>query len=406
MKRIWFVSHYSMPPKYEMRIKTQMYAHYLNELGYDTKIFSASTIHNTDINLIKDKRTYITCQYDDLNFVHIKCQDYHNNGFKRIRNMLEFGRKFKRVALKFPLPDVIVADVNCINYAHIYQFCNKHRIKFYIDVRDLWPMSIVEYYHISEKNPLIKYLYSRELKMYQRADGIIFSMAGGKDYLKDRAWDKLIDLDKVHHINNGVDLVAFNHHKEQYQLDDLDLNDPNIFKVIYCGSIRKVNQVGKLLDVANLLKNEKVKFLIYGSGDELDTLKERVTNEQINNVRLNGFVDKKYIPYITTKSDVNIILGETSKLFSYGISMNKLFDYFASGKPTILSFKTNYSIVKEYQAGIELDDSNPELIVKAILDFMKMKDSEYQIYCQNALKAAKDYDYQSLTKQLLNIINN
>jgi len=54
MKRVWFVSHYSMPPKYEMRIKTQMYAHYLQKKGFECTIFSASTIHNTSINLIED----------------------------------------------------------------------------------------------------------------------------------------------------------------------------------------------------------------------------------------------------------------------------------------------------------------------------------------------------------------
>lgn len=52
---VWFVSHYSMPPQYEMRIKTQMYAHYLGLKGISCTIFSASTIHNTQIDLIDDK---------------------------------------------------------------------------------------------------------------------------------------------------------------------------------------------------------------------------------------------------------------------------------------------------------------------------------------------------------------
>lgn len=63
MKRVWFVSHYSMPPKYEMRIKTQMYAHYLQKKGFECTIFSASTIHNTSINLIEDN--------SDCNITHV-----------------------------------------------------------------------------------------------------------------------------------------------------------------------------------------------------------------------------------------------------------------------------------------------------------------------------------------------
>ena len=53
VKRVWFVCHYSMPPKYEMRVKTLRFAHYLGLKGIDCTIFSASTIHNTDILYIK-----------------------------------------------------------------------------------------------------------------------------------------------------------------------------------------------------------------------------------------------------------------------------------------------------------------------------------------------------------------
>ena len=112
MKRVWFVSHYSMPPQYEMRIKTQMYAHHLNLMGYETKIFSSSIIQNTDIDLIEGKELYIERKYDDLDFVHIKCRKYSGNGINRILNMQEFAYRFPKVAKNFPLPDVVVADAN------------------------------------------------------------------------------------------------------------------------------------------------------------------------------------------------------------------------------------------------------------------------------------------------------
>ena len=112
MKRIWFVSHYSMPPQYEMRVKTQKYAHYLGSMGYDVTIFSASTIHNTDINLIADDSPYIVKKYDDLNFVHIRCDGYKGNGIQRIKNMQQFASRFVKIAKEFPQPDVVVADVN------------------------------------------------------------------------------------------------------------------------------------------------------------------------------------------------------------------------------------------------------------------------------------------------------
>ena len=196
MKKIWFVSHYSMPPKYEMRIKTQKYAEYFVDKGYDVRIFSASTIHNTNINLITDKRLYIEEQYGKLRYTHIRCRNYTGNGIKRILNMQDFCRRFNRVASHYEKPDVVVADLNCVHYYQIYKFCKKNKIRFYIDMRDMWPLSIVEYAGYSPKNPVIKLLYKMEKKMYERCDGILFNVEGGYDYIVDHKWTKKIPRNK------------------------------------------------------------------------------------------------------------------------------------------------------------------------------------------------------------------
>ena len=70
-----------------MRVKTLRFAHYLGLRGVDCTIFTASTLHNTDINLITDKSLYIERQYDDLKYVHIRCCDYKKTDIKRIVNM-------------------------------------------------------------------------------------------------------------------------------------------------------------------------------------------------------------------------------------------------------------------------------------------------------------------------------
>ena len=143
IKKVWFVCHYSMPPEYEQRIKTQMYAHFLGEMGISCTVFSASTIHNTDINLIEGKELYIERQYDDLKSVHIRCSNYTKTDLKRIINMEQFSYRFNKVAERFAPPDVIVSDTYCISYKPIYRYCKRHKIPFVVDVRDLWPQSIV-----------------------------------------------------------------------------------------------------------------------------------------------------------------------------------------------------------------------------------------------------------------------
>jgi glycosyltransferase involved in cell wall biosynthesis len=407
MKRIWFVSHYSMPPKYEMRIKTQMYAHFLKQKGCETKIFSASTIHNTEINLITDDSPFICCQYDDLDFVHIKCHSYSGNGLKRIRNMLEFSYKFKKVALNFPLPDVIVADVNCINYEPIYKFCAKHNIRFFIDMRDLWPMSIVEYYGYSESNPIICYLYLREKKMYKRADGIIFSMEGGRDYIREKGWDKSIDINKFHYINNGVDLAAFYQSIEDYQLDDSDLNEKTSFKIVYTGSIRVANNLKPVVEAAKILSENGYKdivFFIYGDGDDRENLERYCKTNRLENVNFKGFVEKKYIPYILSKCDLSILNYKNAKTLRFGGSQNKLFEYMAAGKPVIVTVNMNYNAVTKNNCGIALEKPTAENIAEGILKIYSLPEIERIAMGKNAKQSAKEYDFKDLSDKLFEII--
>ena len=92
------------------------------------------------------------------------------------------------------------------------------------------------------------------------------------------------------------------------------------------------DNVGVLLDAAKKISNLRVKFLIWGAGDELEALQKRVADEHIENVVFKGRVEKKYVPYIVSRADVNIAHNTASPLFRFGISFNKLFEYLAAGK--------------------------------------------------------------------------
>lgn len=403
IKRIWFVSHYSMPPEYEMRIKTQMYAHYLGQLGVDCTIFAASTIHNTDINLIKGKERYIERQYDDLKFVHIRCSNYSKTGVKRILNMKQFEFRFNRIAERFMPPDVIVADAYCLNYRGIYKYCKRHGIPFIVDVRDLWPQSIVEYLHYTEKNLVIRIMYNMEKNMYINADAIIFSIDGGYDYIKDRKLEKKVPREKVYFINNGVDLDEFRSNSQKYIVDDRDLADPYLFKVVYVGSIRKVNNLGLLLDAAKEVKNRKIRFLIWGAGDELEQLQARAIREKIDNVVFKGYIDKRYVAYITQQADLNLVHNNPSEVFKYGISFNKLFDYMASGKPTLSTFPCKYNPAVYEGTGVDVQSPTPQEIAKTI---DRLSEEDLSVYRKNAEIAAEKYNYKTLSMRLYEIITN
>ena len=233
---------------------------------------------------------------------------------------------------------------------------------------------------------------------------MVFTCEVGYDYIVEQGWEAKIPRAKVHYINNGVDLAAFDENRVRYTVQDPDLEDPSVFKVVYTGSIRKVNHLGLLLDAAKEVTDPRVKFLIWGDGDQRAALEQRVREEGISNVVFKGKVEKQYIPSIVSRADINLAHNDPSPLFRFGISFNKLFDYLAAGKPVLCDFPCPYNPAIQCGAGISVDAPSSGKIAAAVESMSALPQETYQQYCSAARAAAEKYDFRVLTQKLLAVI--
>lgn len=401
--KIWLINQYAVPPKYETRIQTLKRAQYLIELGYDVTIIGGSYIHNTGINLIKDKANFIEENYNGIKFIHVRTSNYSKNGLKRIFNLLEFPFRLFFISNKFIKPDVIVHTATVPFGNILYFLSKKFQSRYIVDILDLWPETFFSLGMISKKNPLLKLAYLTERWLYYRADAIVFSMEGGKDYIIGKRWDLesggKIDLKNVHYINNGVDLEDFEKCKNSYKLIDEDLINDKIFKVIYLGSIRLANDVKKLIDAAIILKERKdIQFLIYGDGEERNFLENYCEINNLNNVKFKQkWIEFKYVPYVLSMSSLNILNYKKSSVARFGGSQSKSFQYMASGKPICANLKMAYCPITKFNLGIAKEFESATDYASSILSFVQMNSKEYNKLCDNSRNAALNYDYKSLT---------
>ena len=411
IKSIYIFNHYAGPPSIAGGIRHYNFARYLKKEGYNVTIFAASTLHNTKQNLITGNEKYITNADEGVPFVFIKTCDYIGNGISRIRNMLGYFFGLLSVTPMFIKPDCILASsVHPLTCVAGILLARRWKIKCIVEIRDLWPETIVAIKGMSKKHPVIVALYMMEKWIYRKADSIIFTMEGGAEYIREKGWDKVIDMSKVYHINNGVDLEEFEYNRTQYRVEDEDLDNPNIFKIIYAGSIRTDNNIGKFIDVAKVLKKrgyDNIRFIIYGDGEEREYLEKRCIEEDVKNVIFKGFVNKKYIPYILSKGDINLLHYNRDgavEVLKYGGSYNKQFDYFASGKPILSTVSANYDLISQYQCGVVVESDDPEEIAEAIISIYKSDTTTNNQMRTNLNKAAQDYNFENLTRKLINII--
>ena len=406
-KTIWLINAYAMPPNREQRIQTLKRAQYLQKSGYNVYIIGGSYLHNTNINLIEDKSVFISAEYDGLKFIHIKTLSYYNNSFLRVYSLILFYLKLYKVSNFIEKPDVISLYA-FVPFSNILYFLAKRlKAKLIIDVVDLWPESFVALGLVSKNNPLLWLAYLSEKWIYKKADAIIFSMEGGENYIIEKGWDKEsggpINLNNVKYINNGVDLDDFNKNKSLYTFKDDDLENETIFKVIYLGSIRLANGVELILDAAkNLMHIKEIKFLIYGNGPERTILEKRIQSEGISNIIFKQeWVDLKYVPYILSKSSLNLLNYTKNEIFRYGGSQSKSFQYMASGKPICSNIEMAYCPIKKFNLGIAKNFKNDKEYSDAILEIYTLSKAKYNELCNNALIASKEYDYEHLTDKYI-----
>ena len=411
MKRnIWIWNHYATNMMKDKAGRHYWLAENLILNGYNPTIFCASTQHNSDKNIDTEGNIYIKKESKTIPFVIVKTPHYAGNGKKRIINMISFYRNLFPTAKKYAnengKPDVILASsVHPLTLVAGIKVAKKFAIPCICEVRDLWPESIVAYGLLKRNSMIAKLLYQGEKWIYKKANSIVMTWEGGSQYIIDQGWDKQIDLNKVKYISNGVAIDSFDKNSKEYELHDIDLEDKSYKNLVYAGSIRKVNNIGLLLDAAKLIqeKDQEVRFLIYGSGEEKETLENRCKSENIDNVIFKGRVEKKLIPSILKESYANILHNRSTSLDKYGQSQNKLFEYLAAGRPIIQTYTTEYSIIERYQCGICASEQSPEEVAKTILQTCSDEEKAKQMG-QNARKAAYEFDFKKLTDELIEII--
>ena len=410
-RRVWLVNKYAMPPAFEPRPRSVKFAHYLTQMGYDVTIFGSSVMHNMNRDLIEDGSRYIARTYDDIKFVHIKTPSYKStSGLARIFSDFYFHWRLRQLAHLFEKPDVIVGTTSPVLTNPVLSYAHRHGIKYITDMEDMWPDDFVDFGFISERNPLMKLAYRQARHNYVESDASVFTLSGCYDYFKQKKWDKEsggpVDLKKVHYINNGVDLDFFNDCLKKYSLDDEDLTQTEKKNITYLGSIRLVNNLIQAIKAAEIMKDRNdVQFLIYGDGDDRETLIEYCKEHKLDNVKFKAkWTDPKYVPFILSHSYLNLLNYVSSDFAKRGISSGKMFQYMASGRPIVCNINILHCPITDNQIGIAHELKTSEEYAGAIEQILSLPEEEYRAMCHRAYKTAEKFDYKRLASDMAEVI--
>ena len=403
---VWIVNEYNFPDDHNTR--QTILCGLLNKVGYDAYIISGSSENKGEQNRIIGNKAFMYVETEEAKGYLIKTSDYRRS-YERVLVAIQFQMRLWKHRKKLPRPDVIVSDFAGLFGNIFLRWKKKYKTKVIYDILDLWPEGFVQMGYLRRNSLITKMLYALEHKAYREADGIIFSMQGGRDYIIDKGWSKStggdVDTCNIGYLNNCVDLETVDRQRIENVLDDADLDD-DCFKVIYLGSISNMNGLDVLVEAAKELKNRantNIRILVYGYGNAMGYLSGLVQKYELVNIVLKGKLDKRYAMNLLSRGDLNVFTFRDLPMWKYGVSPNKLFMYFASAKPVLSMIRPNYDLVEEKQAGMSVRN-DPITVADAIEQFSKMNIEQYNKYCRNARAVAEEYDYKKQIKVVLDRI--
>ncbi len=281
------------------------------------------------------------------------------------------------------------------------------RKPFLLEVRDLWPAFAVDIGLL--KSPvLIRMAEWLELFLYRKAAHIVVNSPAYISYLI----DKDVPESKITLVPNGVDVEAFSSITEKplsIYRDEWEVADSR-FLIVYAGAIRMANCLDMLVEAAVELKKKKSRVFIAVIGDGRDRrrLEEKVVDLGLKNIKFCGPLPKFEIPKAIASADACFAGLRDIPMFKMTYP-NKVFDYMAAARPTILAIDgVIREVVEAADGGVFVPPSDPAAIADVMHELSNKPEQAsemgYRAFCYVKEKFNRDNHAEAFTQVLEHLV--
>ncbi|MGB5553846.1 MAG: glycosyltransferase family 4 protein [Flavobacteriaceae bacterium] len=343
MKNIWFINQYITSPD----IEGEGYRHYyiaknMVKQGYNVTLFTSSFSHAPyRHNKIKGLYKFVD---KEIKTLILRGNTYSNNGIGRMMSWIWFCLGLFLVPFisrkKIKVPDVIVlSSIPILPILNIVlmKWLFYPKAKFVFEVRDIWPLTIVELGAYSEKNLFVRFLAYLERLSYKKADLIVSVIPKADRHIKTVLGH---DNFKFEWITNGYEIPKGATNLNLKDVVDIDIS-PSTFNIGYAGTLVTANPLDTLIKVIGTHPDKRLQLYILGWGPEKEHIIE--ISKPYTNIHLMDRIPKDYVPEFLKRMDL-LFMGKGTKettIYKFGTSQLKTFDYFFAKKPIIQALNSH-----------------------------------------------------------------
>lgn len=403
-KTIWLINQYSSTPETAMGGRHYYLAQELAKKGYKVYLIAGRYSH-----LLRQPKQfsepYLLEKIDtNFSFVWVNLPEYQEAHSKqRVLNWFKFSWALTKLpSVITDRPDAILySSPSPIGYLGAKYLANKFKAKFIFEVRDIWPLTLIELGGHSPKHPFVRLMQWIEDRAYQKSDYVFSNLFNAVEHMTSRG----LNPKKFNWIPNGISINEVMN-KEELSLEALSQLPKNKFIVGYTGTIGVANAIDDLIDAAKLLLAYKdIHFVLVGSGKEKEHLVQKALDLGLDNITFIDAIPKKQIQSMLSTFNICYIGWQKNSLYRFGIAPNKLPEYLYAGKPIIHAFSGKGDIVQQANAGITIEAEDPQAIADAVMRLYGLSDSERSVLGNNGHQYVLQHlEYKMIAEKLESII--
>ncbi len=230
-----------------------------------------------------------------------------------------------------------------------------------LEIRDLWPDSIVALDMMRERNLLIRMLRAVENMLYSSASRVVTTNNG----LRERLIGRGVPGAKIGVVPNGVDAAQFSPRpRPAALLERYDIKDR--FVVGYIGTQGLAHDLETVIGAADALRDTNVCFLFVGDGAQHLAIVRMVKRLKLDNVRFVRTVAPNEVPDHIACCDALLVPMKRTTTLSDTMP-SKIFEIAAMERPIVIGAEgIAAELVESHRAGIAVEPENLQALVAAI----------------------------------------
>ncbi|NVK26113.1 MAG: glycosyltransferase family 4 protein [Gammaproteobacteria bacterium] len=373
MKQVWYINHYAGGPGLGRAYRPYLLSKELKSQEVEMTVVTSTFNH---LNFNQKQCNSVPSEFEtNINYEFIKTPSYQGNGLGRLKNSLTFGFNLLKLRRSKTKPSTIVySSPHLFGIFSAWFLAKKFNAKLILEVRDIWPLSLIEIAGVSAFHPIVLCFKLLEKWSYKIVDHRVALLKGADKHFTKVSKKQL----PFTWIPNGADLTlkAADSLPETIVQKFQDYKQKGFCIFGYAGALGEPNAMQQFIEAMVKQKGAKTALFIIGDGPLKNKLIKLAKQSNISTIEFFSPVTKIEALAFINNVDIAVLGWLDKSIYDYGISPNKVFDYMLCKKPILHACSSPHDPVVSAHCGVSVKAMDASAISSAMTEMASLSKRE------------------------------